>query len=190
MNETLTYNDDTSSQDLESGADNESLRNQYSEGTSARDKSVKELMEKLEPIVQHVEDNMRSEADKRIQDSVDEAVKSLKEDDSLEKVSDSLVEGFLQNQYTKNPDFKTAYDNRQKSPDSWDKALVGAREKLTEEIQSLTGSNVKDDVAAALATVHGQSETEVKDADTVSAKKLFSMTDIEFKAHKEALDET
>jgi hypothetical protein len=195
MNDTLTPDDDLPVPGVESDADMDAaaLLAEYQEGKTpppeppAPDNT--ELFKQLKPIVEYAQTSMRTDAAKAEQDAVDSAVNLVKEEEALANVPNSIVEGFLQNQYTRNPDFKTAYDKRVESPDGWNQALGKAKEALAEEIGHINPANVKDDVEAALATVKGTSETDIEDAqDIKSVDEMMSMSDVDFTAYKRTLD--
>jgi len=197
MNDTWTDDNDSAQQAAEFDTDTDvnSLLSEYETAKSPPKTSdtaqpgadVIKMFEELRPIAKYAENSMRSEAAQQEQETVAQAIAAVKEDDSLNIVPDTIVEGFLQQQYVRNPEFKKAFDSRTDSPDGWTAALGSARENLAKEIGQITKGNVKDDVEAALNTVRGTSETEIDDAQKVNPKELFAMSDHDFAEYKRNL---
>jgi len=200
MNDTLSQDGNSPAPGAESdgGYDYESLLGEYEKAktpeakprpASEPDPNVQQLVKEFKPIAAMAEKQLRTEAEKEERAVVDEAVKSVRGDNSgLENVSDTLIEAYLNLQYARDPSFKTAFDGRTQNPDAWKSVLGKARTNLSSEFEKLqSGKGDKDDVEAALATVKGTSQTEIEDAQQVRPKELFAMSDHEFAEFKRNL---
>lgn len=195
MNDTMPTNDNPGTQPAESEGefDYESLLEEHKEGTKPEtrpeprpDPAVRQLLKEFKPIAEVAEKHLRTEAAEQEQKIVQEAVGAVKEGEALAGVSDAIVEGFLNLQYIRNPDFKAAFDAREESPANWNAALVGARESLEAEMSSMTTMSEKDDTEAALAAVKGTSQTELSE-EAVNPKELFAMSEQDFAEYKRNL---
>jgi hypothetical protein len=194
MNET-TSNDDLSLQDTESdgGVDYDKLLDEYQERKTpaTRQESVdpafRDLLKEFKPIAEVAQRHLDKEVASEQQKTVEDAINTVKGDESLSGVSDAIVEGYLNLKYQKDPEFKSAFEARSENPSLWDTALVNAREALSKEISSMKGSSDKDDTEAALAAVKGTSQTELDAAAQVNPKELFAMSDYDFAEYKRNL---
>jgi len=195
MNDTLPTNDNPGTPPAESKDefDYDSLLNEYEQGktapppTPAPDPAVRQLIKEFKPIAEVAQAHLNSEAKTQEQELVKQAISTVKEDESASNVPDGLVEAHLNLQYIRNPEFKTAFETRDKNPTAWNAALVNARESLMADLGQISKISDRDDTAAALAAVRGTSQTEIDDADKVDPKELFKMSDQDFAEYKRNL---
>lgn len=181
-----TDGEDTSSE-ANGNTDLNELVKEFNDDPPKPQPDLAKLTKAIEPLARYVEDDRRTKAAEREQETVKSSIQFLKEDDALKEMDDDLVEGYLHTLYSKDEKFRSAYDKRGDNPDAWNAALEDARPKLAEKVKDLPGNKVRSDVEAATAAVRGAS-AEAPDDSVKSAKELHRMSDVEFRRYKQELD--
>lgn len=148
---------------------------------------VKPLLDAIKPIATFAQAKMREERQTAEKESVGKAVSFVKAGDDLKDVPDRLVKGYLQDRYVEDNEFRTAYDNRAEKPSAWQSELEKAKTEFTTDIKSMTTTSLRSDVEAAKAAVKGAARPNTAETKEVESKKLFAMSDVEFRAYKQDL---
>lgn len=167
-------------------SDLDSLIDEYNgeDGKPAPTPDVSRLLETLKPVVRHVEADMLQKRTIAQTKAVDDAVAAFKNDDAVKNIDDEIALGYMMARHDRDPVFKTAFENRLSDPGAWDKVLEGARNGL---IDKMGVNTVRSDIEAAAAAVAGVSVEQPSPEDgEPSVAEKFSMSDTEWRAHKEA----
>jgi hypothetical protein len=110
----------------------------------------------------------------RVNADVDRAVQVVNQ---KAKVDPDVVEAMLNVEYTKNPSFKKIFDNREKNPMAYQKALGVISDKIASKFQIRTDPQLAENVRAAQASQRTMATTN-KTNDQM--EQLGNMNDLEF----------
>jgi len=110
----------------------------------------------------------------KVNAEVDKAVQLVNQ---KAKVDPDIVEAMLNVEYTKNPSFKKIFDNRDRNPMAYQKALGVIADKISSKFQVRTDPQIAENVRAAQASQRTMSVTN-KTNDLMD--QVGNMTDLEF----------
>ena len=160
---------------------------EYRSAGEQQTQKIDALTEAIKPIAEKVEAIDARESQAETQKAITEIVTTLKDDELTGKLSDSLIQNWIEGHSISNQDFTDSFKDRAKSPQKWEEALQGAKKTFIDEISVIAGkadANSNNDAQNARLEVQGQSN----DVDTNSGEqhdidKLMSMPDDEYERY-------
>lgn len=140
----------------------------------------------IKPVVDYVTTEAQTKQVAEVEKDVKSAMDFMADGDDYKGISPRFVRGYLEDLAREDQSFKAAFMARRTNPDGWKGALAKAQAAFRSEVDTFRGTAVKDDVAAATASVRGTSTTGTKGPafDPIKAEK---MSDRDWETFRETL---
>ena len=153
-------------------------------------KAIQPVAESIAPVVKYVNDEREKRATDAFNKDIEEAVAFLIEPEDLKEIPAEFAQGYLEVHATKHPEFKTAFEGKEKNPSEWQTQLAKARDEFAELAKGIPGAteqtDVRTDVEDAVAAVQGLTETPAEQTGPTIAEKA-NMSDQKWKEYTDSL---
>lgn len=153
-------------------------------------KANQAVVKSFAPVVKYVNAEQEKKATDAFNKDIEDAVAFLIEPDDLKEIPADFAQGYLEVHAGKNPEFKSAFEGKEKNPSEWQTQLGKARDAFAGLVKTLPGSTeqAKDrtDVEDAVAAVQGMTETPAEQVGPTIAEKA-NMSDQKWKEYTDSL---
>jgi len=113
--------------------------------------------EKINSVVNYVEQQQQRETRESERAAIDEAVKTAKEVEGLSDLPDIFVEGALSRKIASDPRLQAAWQNQHNDPAGFNRLIAGVAKDLAGELTTQPDAQLSADREAANASVRTQS---------------------------------
>lgn len=141
-----------------------------------------------ETELKEMRDFMRSMQERELERDVSATVQNIRksQEDSFVGIPDDWIEGRLEMEARRNPEFRTAFMQRNQKPGAWAQIQKAMGDKISKEITARADQQDVADREAVAASVRNRSETPpaVPGVDNADLSKL---SDAEFDAYTKGL---
>jgi len=130
-----------------------------------------------------------AEFKKELDTAIGQTVDVLIDAEGYEKTPKRIARGFLHALAEENPAFQRAFQNRQQNPEAWKRSMNWAAKEFRKDYAP-SGDDTLGDIAAAKASIRGQSEQPERPSGKYSGKtpeEIRDMPAADLKAYKRSL---
>lgn len=173
--------------DVSEGADAQddldSLLKQFEEDTQEGEQQDTDFSkDDLKEAVSYIKESQEREWREKTQADIEKSVKSTQEvlQESGFDLPDNLVEGYLNLKAQRDRRVLNAFNQRQKSPDTWNQVLKGVSKELVNTLKNQPDKEATSDHEAVASAVRSASTKTPEPDVKVSKDSLDQMSDREF----------